>query len=429
MMPSHCLLWFRNDLRVYDNPALSTALRYERVSAVYFFEPEKFGRDQFGFDKTGPYRAKFLLETLSGLRQSLTPLNIPIHFYLARPSEILPEIIKAQKVTHLVLQEEWTSEEREAFHAVAKVIPETVTIQKVYGQFLFHPEDFFKVHSKKFPEIFTEFRKICEKSLAVRATVPSGKSNHPFIPSATNLPALNQLGVTAPGNDPRSAFPFHGGETAALNRLESYLWETNNLATYKETRNGLLGTEYSSKLSPWLANGSISPRTIYWEIKKYEAEVVRNESTYWLIFELIWRDFFKFISLVHGNKIFYPGGIKGRHYHWEQSAVHLKNWIDGKTDEAFVNANMLELKHTGWMSNRGRQNVASYWAKSLQQDWRVGAAYFESTLIDYDVHSNWGNWMYQSGVGNDPRDRKFNIGLQAERYDPEGEYRSLWLDN
>ena len=89
---------------------------------------------------------------------------------------------------------------------------------------------------------------------------------------------------------------------------------------------------------------------------------------------------------------------------------------------------MIELKETGWMSNRGRQNVASYFAKELLLDWRIGAAYFESLLLDYDVHSNYGNWMYVAGVGNDPRDRKFNTQLQAERYDSNHKFRNLWLE-
>ena len=90
---------------------------------------------------------------------------------------------------------------------------------------------------------------------------------------------------------------------------------------------------------------------------------------------------------------------------------------------------MLEIKNTGWMSNRGRQNVASYFAKEIKLDWRIGAAYFESMLIDYDVHSNYGNWMYVSGVGNDPRDRKFNIKWQSEKYDPKMKYQNLWLND
>jgi deoxyribodipyrimidine photo-lyase len=90
---------------------------------------------------------------------------------------------------------------------------------------------------------------------------------------------------------------------------------------------------------------------------------------------------------------------------------------------------MKELALTGWMSNRGRQNVASFWAKEWQQDWRYGAAYFESLLLDYDVHSNWCNWMYNSGVGNDPRDRTFNIGRQAHMYDAQGKFQRLWLQD
>jgi deoxyribodipyrimidine photo-lyase len=89
---------------------------------------------------------------------------------------------------------------------------------------------------------------------------------------------------------------------------------------------------------------------------------------------------------------------------------------------------MNEIAATGFMSNRGRQNVASYWSMHQEQDWRIGAAYFEHMLIDYDVHSNYGNWMYNSGVGNDPRNRTFNIKSQADRYDSNRKYRDLWLN-
>ncbi|MDP5043684.1 MAG: DASH family cryptochrome, partial [Leeuwenhoekiella sp.] len=184
-----------------------------------------------------------------------------------------------------------------------------------------------------------------------------------------------------------------------------------------------------SKLSAWLANGSISARMIYWEVQKFEKDVNKNDSTYWLIFELIWRDFFKYVSLKHGDSIFQIGGILNSDYDWDTNEHTRKNWINGTTKYDFVNANMLELSNTGWMSNRGRQNVASFWAKESKQDWRIGAAYFESLLIDYDVHSNYGNWIYNSGVGNDPRDRIFNIKSQAERYDESGTFTRLWLQN
>ena len=178
-----------------------------------------------------------------------------------------------------------------------------------------------------------------------------------------------------------------------------------------------------------MANGSISSRQIYWEIIDYEKEVKKNQSTYWLIFELIWRDYFKYIALKHQDAIFHLGGILNKDYHWDTADAKVNSWIEGTTREPFVNANMIELNKTGWMSNRGRQNVASYFAKDLLLDWRIGAAYFESQLIDYDVHSNYGNWMYVAGVGNDPRDRKFNVRFQAERYDEGGKFQRLWNQN
>jgi deoxyribodipyrimidine photo-lyase len=227
--------------------------------------------------------------------------------------------------------------------------------------------------------------------------------------------------------DKRTAFPFSGGTSAGMERLEHYFWKSKKLSYYKNTRNGLVGTDYSSKFSSWLANGSLSPKMIYWEIKRYEKEIQKNQSTYWLIFELIWREYFKYISLKHGNKVFKIGGILERDYHWKTDQRLFNEWAEGRTSEPFVNANMIELKQTGWMSNRGRQNVASFFAKDMKMDWRIGAAYFESLLVDYDVHSNYGNWMYVSGVGNDPRDRKFDVQWQAERYDAQGKFQKHWL--
>ena len=148
-----------------------------------------------------------------------------------------------------------------------------------------------------------------------------------------------------------------------------------------------------------------------------------------MIFELIWRDYFKYISLKYGNKIFQLKGLDSDIKVWKNHTDIINNWINGKTKDSFINANMIELKETGWMSNRGRQNVASYLTKNLLIDWRVGASYFESMLIDYDVHSNYGNWIYNSGVGNDPiKDRKFNPKIQAERYDPRKTFQNLWLN-
>lgn len=421
------LVWFRNDLRTADNAVLHEATKGNaRVIGVYCFDPRQFEVDTFGFKKTEKFRAKFLIESVKNLKSQLSDLNIDLLVYHKLPETAIPEICKTYHVNTIFLQKEWTQEEIDIENTVrAKTI--NVEWQSIYNQFLFHPED-INFEISKTPQVFTDFRKRLEKYIDIRKEVCIKKQPEDNkIENKTTLPTLIDLGFEDFESHPYSAFPFKGGETEALNRLEDYFFQTKKLGFYKKTRNGLVGKDYSSKFSAWLANGSISAKTIYWKIKQFEKEHFKNESTYWLIFELIWRDYFKYISLKHGNQIFKLEGILQKDYDWSTNQKDIQQWINGETASDFVNANMIELKETGWMSNRGRQNVASYFAKELELDWRIGAAYFESLLIDYDVHSNYGNWMYVAGVGNDPRDRKFNVQLQAERYDSKGKFRNLWL--
>ena len=422
------VVWFTNNLRIKDNEALHQAAQGDKVIAVYCFDPRQYQEDEFGFIKTAKFRTKFLLETVENLKKNLASLNISLLVYHKKPEDIIPELVKKYEVTKVFYQEEWTRDEVKVINTLQAQLP-TNTLHPIYSQFLFEPSDIPFASFDKIPQVFTEFRKKCEKYGTIKPVVPvpQKKSVANLLPEQQKLPTLATLGHEVFAMDVRTAFPFWGGEDSALTRLRNYFWETNNIAIYKKTRNGLVGKNYSSKLSAWLANGAISARTIYYEVKKYEQEVKKNQDTYWMVFELLWRDYFKYVSLKHGDAIFKIDGILNKNYQWKSSEAALHSWINGETTEPFVNANMIELKKTGWMSNRGRQNVASFWAKELKQDWRIGAAYFESMLLDYDVHSNWGNWMYNSGVGNDPRDRKFNIQRQAEMYDSKGTFRQLWL--
>jgi len=242
---------------------------------------------------------------------------------------------------------------------------------------------------------------------------------------------LNDLGLDKIDLDIRAVLQFKGGETQGLQRIQHYFFETKSISKYKETRNGMIGANYSSKFSAWLALGCLSPRTLYFELKKYELQYEANESTYWLVFELLWRDYFRFMMKKYNTKFFQQNGIQNKEITVDKHKTKLlQNWIDGKTGIDFIDANMVELKLTGFMSNRGRQNVASYLCNDLKLDWRYGAAYFEQQLIDYDVCSNWGNWAYLAGVGNDPRgNRYFNIEKQAQDYDKNLAYRNLWLSS
>ncbi|MGC1206050.1 MAG: DASH family cryptochrome [Flavobacteriaceae bacterium] len=422
------LIWFRNDLRVQDNVVLNQAIAENKtIIACYFFDPRHYENSHFGFKKTDKFRTQFLIETIQDLKANLKPLNIELFVFNEKPEIVIQQLIKDYNINSIYLQKEWTSEEQDVLQKVKCSVSTNVRYIELYNQFLYHPED-INMSFSEIPQVFTNFRKKVEKYSKVRASkISHSVEKIEVITNITKIPTLQNLGFEDFETHPNSAFPFKGGETSALNRLNEYFFETKKLGVYKKTRNGLVGKDYSSKFSAWLANGSISPRIIYWQVILFEKEHYKNESTYWLIFELIWRDYFKYVSLKHHNDIFKIDGILKKEYDWKSDEKQIQKWINGKTKSAFVNANMVELKKTGWMSNRGRQNVASFFAKEMLLDWRIGAAYFESVLIDYDVHSNYGNWMYVAGVGNDPRDRKFNVKLQEERYDASGKFQKLWL--
>ena len=421
------LVWFRNNMRVEDNSSLTKAINNsDNVIGFINIDPKNFLSTKYGFKKTEKYRAKFLLETISDLKSQLDKLNISLIITHKDFGQSINEIINQFEVTSIYTQTEWTRDElkEESF------IPEEINLIKDFDQFLFSPNDVRSLYDN-IPRGFSNFRKKCEKYLSVNDTlsIPKSLNSDNKVSIDYSIPSLSDLGFKDFEVHKDSVFRFKGGETNAKNRIRNYFFETRNVSTYKLTRNGLIGEDYSSKFSPWLANGSVSVKYIFKSLKEYEKEVEKNDSTYWLYFELIWRDFFKYVSMQHKDKFFNKDGIYGEDKEWSDDQDILLNWINGKTNEPFVNANMIELSQTGFMSNRGRQNVSNYLTKELKIDWRIGAEYFESMLIDYDVHSNYGNWLYNAGIGNDSMPfRKFNPKLQSERYDPDKLYEKIWLN-
>ena len=421
------LVWFRSNLRVEDNTSLSKAIRdSSRVIGYINIDPAIFELSDYGFKKIEKFRTKFLLESIQDLKKQLNGINISLIITNQDFETSINSIIEKYNIRSIYMQKEWTRDEL----AEEKQIPKHINLIKDFDQFLYSPESVKEVY-ENIPRGFSNFRKKCEKYLNIEYPLqipkPLDKKNN--IDDVYSIPTLSDLGFEEFRVHKNSVFKFIGGETSAKERVYEYFFETKKISKYKLTRNGLLGKDYSSKLSSWLANGSLSVRYVYMQIKKYEEEIEKNESTYWLFFELIWRDFFKYVSMQHKDKFFSKSGIYGDSKDWSNNKELINRWINGETNEPFVNANMKELSQTGFMSNRGRQNVANYLTKELKIDWRIGAEYFESLLIDYDVHSNYGNWLYNAGIGNDSMPfRKFNPKLQSERYDPNKEYEKLWLN-
>ncbi|GLJ09261.1 hypothetical protein SUGI_0105070 [Cryptomeria japonica] len=445
------IVWFRNDLRILDNEALYRAWQSsETVLPVYCIDPRLFGTTYyFGFPKTGELRAEFLLESLVDLKRNLLKRGSNLLIKYGKPEEVLPTIVQSFGAHTVYAQKETCIEEVMVEKHVRKGLEKITlslsgstslkarspTLQLVWGSTMYHLADLpFK--TEHIPDVYTQFRKAVEAKCKVRTSYkmpallgPLPKNGLNEIDEWGKIPTLGELGLTTKDKSSLGVMQFIGGESAALARLHEYFWEKDMLRLYKDTRNGMLGPNYSTKFSPWLAYGSISPRYINEEVKRYERERVANASTYWILFELMWRDYFRFISIKYGNSIFHLGGPrKVKEVKWSQDSTLFQHWRDGFTGYPLVDANMKELAATGFMSNRGRQIVCSFLVRDMGLDWRMGAEWFETCLLDYDPCSNYGNWTYGAGVGNDPReDRYFSIPKQAQNYDPDGEYVAHWL--
>lgn len=424
------IAWFKQDLRLHDNEMLVRACaKAAAVIPVYILDPRQYTSTSLGFPKTGSFRAQFILESIFALQHSLRQCGSDLYIFTGHPEDILPALAREHRVTTIYTTREVTHDELLILERVEQGLRNTgASVEQVWQNTLYHLED-IPWPIQHLPDTFTQFRKEAEQEAVVRkAFAPP-----PAIPSAgisleTPVPDLCTLGLTPIKADPRVVMSFQGGEDAALQRVQDYIWDKDLLRSYKLTRDGLIGADYSSKLSPWLAAGCISPRSIYEVIKQYESERIQNESTYWLIFELMWRDYFRFAAKKYGHAIFLSKGLKRKAPVYTNDHARFDQWRRGETGNDFIDANMRELLLTGFMSNRGRQNVASFLVHQLKVNWTWGAMWFESQLIDYDVSSNWLNWAYLAGVGNDPRpDRQFNTESQVKKYDPHGHYTQLWL--
>jgi deoxyribodipyrimidine photo-lyase len=430
MSQQRILIWYRNDLRIHDREAIYQALAQKAdIIPVYCFDERQFATTSFGFPKTGNYRAQLLLESVADLRCSFQKLGSNLIVRKGLPEVIIPAIAEQLKVDYVYYSQEVTAEELQVETALKTALSaKSIKIKSFWEATLYLLEDLpFTI--QQIPELFTNFRKQVESKSEIEEAIPAPKELSP-LPEIElgEIPTLAELGLKTLNFDQRSVLKFKGGETAAIARLKDYFWQKDCLKEYKETRNGMLGANYSSKFSPWLALGCISSRYINDQVQQYEITRVKNNSTYWLIFELIWRDFFRFIAAKHGNKMFKTSGLQGVDLPWKEDWERFDLWREGQTGYPLIDANMQELAATGFMSNRGRQNVGSFLTKNLGINWQMGAEWFESLLIDYDVCSNWGNWNYTAGVGNDARGfRYFNIPKQTKDYDPNGDYIKHWL--
>lgn len=412
------LYWLRQDLRLHDNRVL---MRYgaEAKQGLILWCPTP------SFWRADAKRRQFILASLLVFKHKIEALGGAIWISDASVVKILPKIIQKHSIDRLYFSTEPTPEEQ-AEEAFVKSRSGLDCVAVGQGSLIQEQDLPFAIEA--LPKVFTQFRKKIEINLQILAPLPAIRQ----VPAPLDGLEWQKLASWDLQDALKSAChhpQIEPGEDAGLARVEDYIFKKDRLRFYKETRNGMLDWDDSSKLSPWLSCGALSPRHVYAAIQNYEATRCINDSTYWLFFELLWRDYFRFSAMKLKAALFNQISPYSENFGTVHERESFEAWCVGRSPDAFVNANMNELNQTGWMSNRGRQNVASYLAKTLKVNWIWGAEYFEKKLIDYDAASNWGNWAYLAGVGQDPRDRVFNTKIQAQRYDPLGLYQKIWTSS
>ena len=420
------LYWFRNDLRLQDNPALTRACQdATHLTLVHVRSPSETGLTRWGFPLWSPLRRAFRDTALQGLSEAIAARGGTLRVLDGAATEVLPALARRIGATRIDCERIPAPEEQAEVDALRRT---GLEVRDLWQSSLLHPDD-LPFAPPALPEVFTAFRQAVERAGVRPRTSLTAPETLPPSPSDADPAIHPPLATPGPrqGSFPFGEAAFHGSEAAALDHVARY-FQSRAPVTYKATRNGLIGTAYSTKLSPWLAVGALSPRTIHAALEAHEAQFGASDGSYWIWFELLWRDFFRFWSEKHGAKLYRARGLGslGPPSHDPQAFAR---WCAGETGHPFIDAGMRELSATGYLSNRMRQVVASFLVHDLACDWRAGAAWFESQLIDYDVCSNQGNWLYLAGRGADPRQgRRFNPDKQAADYDPDGAYRALWSD-
>ena len=414
--------WFKTNLRTTSNPLLEIChKKSDYVDHLYVFDPRNFqtvvtnlGKETDHSHKCNFLRFKFLCESVNDLHSSLQRKGSTLNMYLGYPEEVIPAFIGAKEDslrTALYCQEETTSEEKYVSQQVYKKMecidvdvkeewsgetlinfkgPALMNICDELGHFTAFRKDiegsgyFERANILESPDSEFDFKRPRSQIADLIRPVTLGHDHFTLLDNFDDLVTelwdeigkstsstsgnftseeselkKENVGISLTG----SAFPFRGGEAAALDRLRYYVnpdqGDSSLICSYKQTRNGLVGSDYSTKFSPYLALGCISPRSIASSIYSFEdITSIRTDSTYFIIFELLWRDYMRLYGRRWGNKLFHLGGPQGdggRQKHaWGRSKRMWDAWRAGRTGYPFIDANMRELAASGFMSNRGR---------------------------------------------------------------------------
>ena len=422
---SASLIWFRNDLRLADHPALIAALGSgQAIVPVYILDEETEG-----LRRRGAASRWWLHHSLQALDASLRLLGSQLSLRRGPAEQVMAELAAECGATAVYWNRAYHPAARERDAGIKQAFNARGTVAEgLKGNLLFEPWEVKAAGADSY-KVFSAFWRACQALRSPDSPLPAPKS----LPAPAKWPRTDslaawQLRPSAPDWAGGLRTAWTPGEAAARARLTHFLDEA--LVRYREERD-LPAVEATSRLSPHLAFGEISPRVIW------QAATARGHSaaTEKFLAEIGWREF-------SYHLLFHHGDLAQRNFRPEFDAFPWANdgagddmeepieaWRRGRTGYPIVDAGMRELWTTGWMHNRVRMIAASFLTKDLLVDWRIGERWFWDTLVDADPASNAAGWQWVAGTGADaaPYFRIFNPVLQGEKFDPNGDYVRRWV--
>tara|TARA_B100000767_G_scaffold271608_1_gene297566 strand:+ start:5028 stop:6464 length:1437 start_codon:yes stop_codon:yes gene_type:complete len=409
------IVWFRQDLRLEDNPALSKAAENNaRILPIYILDNEN--AESWSMGEASRW---WLHKSLESLNKSL---DENLHFFIGKADEIIPDLIEKTKATGVYWNrcyEPWRINRDKKIKTA--LLNNNITVRSFNGSLLFEPPNIKKQDDTPY-KVFTPFYKkgclengplprdllVCPSKLIFEKNIESKK--------------LSELKLLPPINWHHNIQnTWSPGEKGAQHRLNNFL--KTGIKNYKIGRNRP-DKEFISRLSPHLHFGELSPHQAWFSVKELRQSSETKDSIEHFLSELGWREF-------SNNLLYYWQNLpeinlqkKFDRFPWLDNPKSLECWQRGMTGYPIVDAGMRQLWKTGYMHNRVRMVTGSFLVKNLMLDWRHGERWFWDTLLDADLANNSASWQWIAGCGADaaPYFRIFNPIIQGEKFDPNGDY-------
>ncbi|CAG8517593.1 2860_t:CDS:2 [Ambispora gerdemannii] len=439
----NCVMWFRTDLRLKDNRALSLASKHatkqnKNLFALYIISPQEWKAHD-----VAPIRVDFWLRNLVSLQDKLEELNIPLIVRTVNlrrnvPSTVI-EYCKAVNVSHLFANIEYEINESRRDKKVCSLAEHSDIVVSLEHDQCIIPPGLVLTKQQKPYTVYTPFKKswlaIVGSGPKYLELSPNPAPNNELIREQyasgfnTKIPEFVEGFQILTAQSKRASTEFPAGEDAAHQRLQTFI--SGRIENYKEARN-IPSIDGTSSLSAYFAAGVISARQCVVAARaanKNKLQCGNIGITTW-IEEIAWRDFYRHVLVafpyVCMNR---PYKLETENIEWNNDPARLRRWCEGKTGYPIVDAGMRQLNETGWMHNRVRMITAMFLTKDLLVNWQDGERYFMQHLIDGDFASNNGGWQWCASTGTDaqPWFRIFNPTLQSQKFDPNGDYIRKWV--